>query len=157
MAESLIQSVIKCPICLESYEDPRMLPCLHSFCQKCLNDYIEKLRMGPDQNFFTCPVCREEIYPPHPYRPLCQWSTQFRSNFIMMDLASCLTEVAKGKEEGDVKGEVCFPCSKQTPYPKEAEHFCLDCSHPYCEACMQVQCNMCVCVSCMCECKFAKS
>ncbi|XP_076449061.1 uncharacterized protein LOC143285559 [Babylonia areolata] len=138
MAESLIQSVIKCPICLEAYNDPRMLPCLHSFCQKCLNGYIENCRMGPNQNYFTCPVCREEIYPPHPYRPLAQWSTQFRSNFIMTDLASCLTEVSKGKEEGDVKGEVCFPCSKQMPFPKEAEHFCLDCSHPYCEACMQV-------------------
>ncbi|KAK7114412.1 E3 ubiquitin-protein ligase TRIM33-like [Littorina saxatilis] len=137
-AESLIQSVIKCPICLEAYVDPRMLPCLHSFCQKCLSSYIENCTMTTNQNYFTCPVCREEIYPPHPYRPLFQWSVQFRSNFIMMDLASCLTEVAKGKEEGDVKGEVCFPCSKQMPFPKEAEHFCLDCSHPYCEACMQV-------------------
>ena len=138
MAESLIQSVIKCPICLEAYDDPRMLPCLHSFCQKCLNGYIENCRMGPNQNYFTCPVCREEIYPPHPYRPVYQWSKQFRSNFIMTDLASCLTEVAKGKEEGEVTGEVCFPCSKQMPFPKEAEHFCLDCCHPYCEACMQV-------------------
>ncbi|KAK7481713.1 hypothetical protein BaRGS_00027086 [Batillaria attramentaria] len=138
MAESLIQSVIKCPICLEAYEDPRMLPCLHSFCLKCLRGYIENCRMGPSQTTFTCPVCREAVRPPNPHCPIAEWSTQFRSNFIMTDLASCLNEVSKVKEEGSGKGEVCLPCSKQMQYPKEAEQFCLDCSQPYCETCLQV-------------------
>nr|KAG5695541.1 hypothetical protein BaRGS_033963 [Batillaria attramentaria] len=56
----------------------------------------------------------------------------------MTDLASCLNEVSKVKEEGSGKGEVCLPCSKQMQYPKEAEQFCLDCSQPYCETCLQV-------------------
>lgn len=141
MAESLIQSVIKCPICLEAYNDPRMLPCLHSFCQKCLSSYIENCPVSLAQPFFTCPVCREEIRPPNSHRPQNEWSMQFRSNFIMSDLASCLTETFKerdGEGEGTRGGEVCIPCSKQTPYPRDAEQFCLDCSQSYCAACLQV-------------------
>jgi hypothetical protein len=27
---------LKCAICLNRYNDPRVLPCLHSFCRSCL-------------------------------------------------------------------------------------------------------------------------
>lgn len=138
MAESLIKSVIKCPICLEAYTDPRMLPCLHSFCQKCLHSYIQSSATPSVQLFFTCPVCREEIRPPNPHQPAVEWSTQFRSNFIMSDLASCLNGSARMQENGRRSGELCMSCSNQTQYPREAEHFCLDCSQPYCATCLQV-------------------
>ena len=43
-----------CGVCSKSYNDPRILPCLHSFCQQCLHHEIEK---SGSQQVFKCPTC----------------------------------------------------------------------------------------------------
>jgi tripartite motif-containing protein 2/3 len=49
-----ILELIKCPICLEIYSDPRMLPCQHSFCRSCLERLSEN-----DGRWGRCPQCRQ--------------------------------------------------------------------------------------------------
>lgn len=39
---ALIESVITCPICLEHFEDPRLLPCTHTYCLKCIKEVALK-------------------------------------------------------------------------------------------------------------------
>lgn len=34
------EELITCPICLEYFTKPRYLPCLHTYCEDCLSDYI---------------------------------------------------------------------------------------------------------------------
>lgn len=47
--------LLNCGICHSTYSNPKVLPCLHSFCEQCLYDYI------PDQSLsVTCPVCRQQ-------------------------------------------------------------------------------------------------
>ncbi|XP_018579850.1 tripartite motif-containing protein 45 [Anoplophora glabripennis] len=36
------ESKFKCPLCRRQYVDPRVLPCLHTFCLKCLRDLEKK-------------------------------------------------------------------------------------------------------------------
>jgi len=51
---------LSCPICLEFFQNPVQLPCLHNFCQDCLQTKFEynksqnKLNSVP----FECPTCR---------------------------------------------------------------------------------------------------
>lgn len=33
---TLVETVITCPICLKHYDQPRMLPCSHTFCFQCI-------------------------------------------------------------------------------------------------------------------------
>lgn len=45
-----------CALCGEVYSDPRLLPCLHSFCRRCLEHTV-----NPRSTTLTCHLCRMEI------------------------------------------------------------------------------------------------
>ncbi|KAL5496409.1 hypothetical protein EMCRGX_G012684 [Ephydatia muelleri] len=47
---------ITCAVCSKPYNDPRILPCLHSFCLQCLHHEIEK---SGSQQMFQCPICEQ--------------------------------------------------------------------------------------------------
>ena len=53
-----IDAITECCICQDTYADPRMLPCVHTFCLGCLENYVES--KGPG-DLATCPMCREEF------------------------------------------------------------------------------------------------
>lgn len=61
MAEDMIpvrnlQDITECPICQETYTDPRCLPCIHTFCLKCISMWAgDKL----PKNVVDCPMCRK--------------------------------------------------------------------------------------------------
>ncbi|XP_033961398.1 E3 ubiquitin/ISG15 ligase TRIM25 [Pseudochaenichthys georgianus] len=52
---SFLQDELTCPVCLDLYRDPHLLPCGHNFCKNCLN----RLRRQADQGRFRCPECRD--------------------------------------------------------------------------------------------------
>ncbi|KAL3868272.1 hypothetical protein ACJMK2_041099 [Sinanodonta woodiana] len=63
MAERLVQNIsadyLTCVICCGQYEDPRKFPCEHSYCLKCITNYIEKNLRRSGQSKLICPICRE--------------------------------------------------------------------------------------------------
>jgi hypothetical protein len=50
-----LAELVSCSICLESFKDARALPCLHSYCKKCLEGLVTP------QGKITCPHCRKEV------------------------------------------------------------------------------------------------
>jgi RING-type zinc-finger len=56
-----LNKILQCSICIDVFTDPRALPCLHTFCFKCIADWCkDKQRKGK----VTCPECREEFVIP---------------------------------------------------------------------------------------------
>jgi len=53
IAITVVPKLIKCPICNKGIKDPKTLPCLHSFCQKCLEKNEFDMREKP-----RCEVCQ---------------------------------------------------------------------------------------------------
>ena len=51
-----LQQEVMCPLCLDTFEDPRVLLCQHVYCKGCLEDLVSRTRGAP----FTiiCPECR---------------------------------------------------------------------------------------------------
>ncbi|XP_066279129.1 uncharacterized protein [Branchiostoma lanceolatum] len=49
-----ISEELSCSICLEQCTRPKVLPCQHTFCQDCLQDYTRGKKR------FQCPNCRQQ-------------------------------------------------------------------------------------------------
>jgi len=57
-ADNELAEMTECSICIEVFNDPRILPCLHTFCLNCLQDYGNDKRPG---DCMPCPLCRKEF------------------------------------------------------------------------------------------------
>ncbi|XP_030845759.1 tripartite motif-containing protein 45-like [Strongylocentrotus purpuratus] len=65
MADSLknvIAQSLECPVCLNTFTDPKILSCSHTYCKTCLDNLLEC--HGNDQ-MLRCPVCRAETQVPN--------------------------------------------------------------------------------------------
>lgn len=45
-----------CPICWDEFKEPKLLNCCHSFCCKCLKNYVRRNR---GRSELACPLCRQ--------------------------------------------------------------------------------------------------
>ncbi|KAL4656532.1 E3 ubiquitin-protein ligase TRIM13 [Arapaima gigas] len=59
----LLEEELTCAICCYLFEDPRVLPCSHSFCRRCLEGILEGNSRSPLwKQPFKCPTCRKETH-----------------------------------------------------------------------------------------------
>jgi len=56
-----ITDLTTCPICLELFDNPKSLPCLHAFCLKCLQEHFKDKNPSDEAQ---CPICRKEFQIP---------------------------------------------------------------------------------------------
>lgn len=104
--------LVHCPICFEVFTNPRALPCLHTFCQMCLEEYIAATASRGQLNpSFQCPVCRREISPPSADH-FSKWASQFEINHLINSLIASTSEAKKddhsqihsNDQDSDMKG-----------------------------------------------------
>lgn len=50
-----LQQEVTCPLCLDTFEDPRVLACQHTYCKSCLDSLVSRVRSFT----ITCPECRK--------------------------------------------------------------------------------------------------
>ena len=60
-----VRQEVTCAICLELLDDPKSMPCLHTYCKKCLREALAKRPHDPDlprdRPAINCPLCRAEV------------------------------------------------------------------------------------------------
>ena len=57
-----IAEELTCPVCQDEFDDPRILPCGHCYCRKCVVLLQLSNTAGPDP--FPCPECRNKTVLP---------------------------------------------------------------------------------------------
>ncbi|XP_028261124.1 E3 ubiquitin/ISG15 ligase TRIM25 isoform X2 [Parambassis ranga] len=70
---SVLQEELTCPVCLDLYRDPHLLPCGHNFCKTCL----DRLKRQADRGRLRCPECRDSH----------RCGTNFQKNFKLANIA----------------------------------------------------------------------
>ena len=54
-----LEEQLTCPVCLDLYTNPKILPCHHSFCQECLEGLPQEREARGDTYYLSCPTCRQ--------------------------------------------------------------------------------------------------
>ena len=110
-----------CGVCSKSYNDPRILPCLHSFCQQCLHCEIEK---SGSQQEFKCPICERCLKIP------VRGASGLPKNFYIgfeVEVAGYMSKIVSNSEV------CCDECIDGRNGP--AEVFCCTCRQFLCKLC----------------------
>ena len=63
LAEKITQNFMHCGICLEPFKKPRGLPCLHSFCEECLERWAKANNKDSysKPSVIVCPNCKKAV------------------------------------------------------------------------------------------------
>ncbi|KAK2172887.1 hypothetical protein NP493_922g01013 [Ridgeia piscesae] len=113
IVKQLNNDFLSCGICLERYTTPKVLPCLHTFCENCLQDYIP-----PHSISVTCPICRQQSILPEP--GVCA----LQNNFFVIGLMDVVE-----------KSSMCTRCKDAHALSK-----CTDCDELLCGECVNTRC-----------------
>ena len=100
-----VASVLQCGICLEEYKDPRALPCLDSFCLRCLKRRISATT--DTGGSFHCPKCGDKFTRPE------GGVEKFPMNFFLNSLKDAATSTSKHLEGPEVPTQ-CEPHKNKT-------------------------------------------
>jgi len=124
-AASIATDLTTCSICLEEFDNPRSLPCLHAFCLECLQGYFKDKRPGDE---IGCPMCRKLFQIPS------AGLTGFPHNFVIQRLID-----DKQVSSEEVHGVPCVVCLEESDGSSErtatATVYCVDCKQQLCERC----------------------
>ncbi|XP_023929936.1 tripartite motif-containing protein 2-like [Lingula anatina] len=111
------ENFTNCSICLKDFEDPKVLPCLHTYCKRCLASYIPGNTPGSK---FLCPVCRKETMLPE------EGVEGFLRNYFIDSLQDTVLTPTRKKK--------CDACAIDGD-DVEAVSKCLNCSEYLCSPC----------------------
>ncbi|CAB1425402.1 unnamed protein product [Pleuronectes platessa] len=122
-----------CSICLDHYHNPKVLPCLHTFCEKCLQNYIP-----PQSLTLSCPVCRQTSILPE------KGVAALQNNFFITNLMEvlqrdpeCSQPEACNVLESASAATACQPLSCPNHEGKVMEFYCESCETAMCLECTE--------------------
>ncbi|XP_070561622.1 uncharacterized protein [Ptychodera flava] len=118
--KSLKEEMLTCQLCFEVYKTPKLLSCQHSFCEHCLERWVQT-----NHGRLVCPCCRQHVSLPvggvkglPPNRVISHF-------FDYIDRSK--------RKAAESQGVPCETCSS-----KNADRRCIECSQYLCGRCSTV-------------------
>ena len=115
-----LEEQLTCPVCLDLYTNPKTLPCLHSFCEACIERFPQE-KEG-ETYYLSCPTCRHRTELPG--GGAGAFPVAFTLNNLK-DVHSLLKKVS------DPQQVTCDNCTTVN-----ATGYCKDCSKFLCQKCI---------------------
>ncbi|XP_028318741.1 probable E3 ubiquitin-protein ligase TRIM8 [Gouania willdenowi] len=117
ICKSLLEDVLRCPICLDVFKEPIQPPCRHSFCTTCI------LKAWEDKTMVHCPLCKQ-AYTEKP---------ELTKNFELANIVEHVSNLSALSQVPLVLN--CVLCTQNPPLP--VKRVCLCCKKPCCETHIQ--------------------
>ncbi|XP_077997849.1 E3 ubiquitin-protein ligase TRIM71-like [Glandiceps talaboti] len=127
--EEINENFLLCAICTEPYRNAKLLPCLHSFCEHCLDQLFRR----SCKSTIKCPLCsRNQRVPP---KGVSGFSTFFFLNqlverFSSRDQVSANVRHSGASRRTPTTVNKCGACDGESP-----KNHCVDCDMQLCDAC----------------------
>lgn len=118
--------LLTCTICLETFKEPKYLPCLHTFCEACIHTYINSTNKEEKPIGFKCPVCRRLVSIVDNEENSETWAKHLPLNHLIISMID--RKAMKTSEK------LCDVCSFRN-LSQNAVSFCTVCEEAYCESC----------------------
>uniref|UniRef100_A0A1X7TI18 B box-type domain-containing protein n=1 Tax=Amphimedon queenslandica TaxID=400682 RepID=A0A1X7TI18_AMPQE len=117
----LAEEQLTCPVCLDHYINPKTLPCLHSFCQHCLEGL--PLDKNNETYYLFCPTCRHRTELPE------NGAGAFPVAFTINNLKDMHSLIKKTPNSQEAVTPIC------TDHGRPLEFFCGTCDAVICSHC----------------------
>nr|CDJ82341.1 Zinc finger and NHL repeat domain containing protein [Haemonchus contortus] len=127
-----IEQLLTCPICLDRYKQPKLLPCQHTFCYPCLESCADSLHRT-----LKCPECRAEHSIPY------EGVKAFQSNYTLtgfLEIHLQATPDSAAEIEEYIRRynlERCKVCDEKADC-----ELCAHCERKACKECRQTHMDM---------------
>jgi hypothetical protein len=113
-----VGQLLECAVCLEVYEDPRIIPCFHTFCLECVGRLLCNKGL-------TCPLCRAT-------HELSTNASELPRNLVAQSLADSYKHT---QDKGARKPPSKVMCDSEDS--KEALKWCQSCQTSLCDTCWE--------------------
>ena len=120
--ESLLKNIkqqVTCSICLDTFNEPKIISCFHTFCCECLEKHA---RVSQKEGKFRCPECQAAIDLPEGNR-----FDRLPNSFFHKSLLSLFAV----RQSGDASSITCYQCSANN----SQMYYCFDCGRFMCPDC----------------------
>ena len=115
------EKYLTCTVCLDSFKEPKVLPCCHTFCKSCLERIVEKAKV---KEKLVCPQCRAEHKVP------LNGPEGFLTDFSLLhDLQEIKSPTFETSES-----HICGECDSSDT----AIAFCTECQSYLCSSCASI-------------------
>ncbi|XP_077996762.1 E3 ubiquitin-protein ligase TRIM71-like [Glandiceps talaboti] len=126
--DEINENFLLCAICTEPYRNAKLLPCLHSFCQPCLDQLFRR----SSRSTIKCPLClREHTVPPG---GVTDFSTFFFMNQLVDRFNNREQVLSDGQSQTSSRTspgvDKCGACDGECP-----KNHCIDCDVQLCDTC----------------------
>ena len=113
------EQILECIICMDTFNNPKALPCLHVFCATCIGKHIDANTKGGK---YACPTCNET------HTTAKAGKEQLRDAFLQKSLL----EVASLTKRDPMPCSSCAGNKEaEVACPTCGQYFCADCRYRY--------------------------
>ena len=126
-----LKEMTDCSVCKKIYTEPKLLPCLHTFCLGCLEE-VSQQQQSAGEGSVRCPECSQGFSVP------IGGCAELRTNRF----AVRLTQLRQMLPSGSAEDGRCSACAsneeKSGDEVPAASMFCVDCSENLCDGCAKM-------------------